>query len=427
MITVSSSDTYVLAAGIVESGPLVSFAWIMSGAVLAPFVSWMTGRKIPAVVLLIGYGILIGPYWLGLASTEGGVGLLKQLGLGMLFLLAGYEINPQTLRSKEGRSAASTWIICMILSFAGAFLLLNPDNASTAVALAIAVTSTAVGTLMPIMKQQDTLHKPVGKSLLVHGAIGEVLPILAMALLLSARATWVTAVVLFGFFLIAGIVAMIPRTVQFFLPWMHKAMVDEAGSTNQTVLRLVLWMLGILMAVAAVFELDVVLGAFAAGVILHQMVPEKYQTAMEQRLDIVGYSLLIPVFFICSGMSIDPKAVLNNPWMLVILVPLIYVTRGLPVLLRELFGNTGSSLGSVREKIQLSLYTATALPIIVAVTEVAVASDLLSDENASLLVAAGSATVLLFPLLAHVLKPRGEKSAVSTDNTVEESAAPHSD
>lgn len=395
----------VLAAGNIESNPLVSFAWIMAAAVTAPLISWATGKRVPAVVLLIGAGILIGPHWLGLASTEGGVGLLKQLGLGMLFLLAGYEINPAMIRSREGRTSATTWLVCMGLSFAGACALLHPHNTSTAVVLAIAFTSTAVGTLMPIMKQQQVLHTPVGRSLLVHGAIGEIFPIFAMALLLSARSTWVTAIVLAAFFVVALVVAAIPRTVRFLLPWTARAMVLNAGATNQTVMRLVLWMLGVLMAVAAVFELDVVLGAFAAGFILRRLVPEKFGEAVEQRLDIVGYSLLIPVFFVCSGMTIDPRAVVDKPWLLCILVPLIYVVRGLPVLIRELFFTTGSQLTNVREKIQLSLYAATALPIIAAVTEVAVESQLLSEENASLLVAAGSVTVLIFPFIANMIQP----------------------
>ena len=406
MVTTMMPESHVvLAAGNVESNPLVSFAWIMAAAVMAPLISWATGKRVPAVVLLIGAGILIGPHWLGLASTEGGVGLLKQLGLGMLFLLAGYEINPAMIRSREGRTSATTWLVCMGLSFAGACALLHPHNTSTAVVLAIAFTSTAVGTLMPIMKQQQVLHTPVGRSLLVHGAIGEIFSIFAMALLLSARSTWVTAIVLAAFFVIALVVAAIPRTVRFLLPWTARAMVLNAGATNQTVMRLVLWMLGVLMAVAAVFELDVVLGAFAAGFILRRLVPEKFGEAVEQRLDIVGYSLLIPVFFVCSGMTIDPRAVVDKPWLLCILVPLIYVVRGLPVLIRELFFTTGSQLTNVREKIQLSLYAATALPIIAAVTEVAVESQLLSEENASLLVAAGSVTVLIFPFIANMIQP----------------------
>lgn len=413
----SSDSVQVLAAATTDADLLASFAWIMCAALISPIISYATGKRIPAVVLLIAFGVLIGPHALGLATQEGGVALVKELGLGMLFLLAGYEIDPDTLRGRQGRLGVSTWLICMVLSFVGAFALLGFEDTPTAIVLAIAVTSTAVGTLMPIMKQQGMLETKVGTSLMIHGAIGEIAPILAMALLLSTRATWLTAAVLLAFTVIALVVAVLPKTVRYLVPWMGKAMIDGAGSTNQTILRMVLTMLSILMAVAAVFELDVVLGAFAAGFILRQLIPVKYRTAMEQRLDVVGYGLLIPVFFVCSGMGINPASVSEHPWLLVLLVPLIYVTRGLPIFLREQLMDTGSGLGDWRERAQLSLYSATALPIIVAVTEVATTSKILSSDYASVLVAAGAATVLLFPLLASLLKPA---AAVSTAKAVDE-------
>lgn len=412
---VTTTSVSILAAGSVESGVLVSFAWIMLAALIAPLISYATGKRIPAVVLLIAFGVVIGPHTLGLATEEGGVQLLKELGLGMLFLLAGFEIKPESLGGKEGRNSALTWLICMVLSFAGAYFILGPSDTATAIVLAIAVTSTAVGTLMPIMKQQGMLNNNVGSSLLIHGAMGEILPVLAIALLLSARATWITASVLFAFFLVAFVVAVTPRTIKFLLPWTGKAMVDGASATNQTVLRLILTALAILMAIAAVFELDVVLGAFAAGFIVRQAVPKKYYTALEQRLDVLGYGLLIPVFFVCSGMSIDTQAVVDKPLMLLLFVPLIYVTRGLPIFLREQFTSTGSQLTDWRERIQLSLYSATALPIIVAVTQVATSSGIISAEDASVLVAAASVTVLLFPFLASLIKPAHEVSGTDPE------------
>jgi Kef-type K+ transport system membrane component KefB len=407
-MTFDATHVSLIAAGATDPGPLVAFAWIMVAALLAPTVSYATGKRIPAVVLLIAFGLIIGPNVLSLAEIGPGVSILKELGLGMLFLLAGYEIDPQLLRGKQARAGLSTWLICAVLSFAGAFLIIGSD--APAIVLAIAMTSTAIGTLLPILKQQGMLETKVGKSLMLHGAIGEISPILAMALLLSTRATWLTATVLFTFAAIAVVVAIVPRTLGAVAPWITKAMVDGASATNQTILRMVLTLLAILMAVAAVFELDVVLGAFAAGFILRTIVPERYSYALEQRLDVLGYGLLIPVFFVCSGMTLDPQAVAEEPWLLALLVPLFYITRGLPIFLREQFTNTGSGLVDWRERAQLSLYSATALPIIVAVTEVAVSSGILDSNHASILVAAGSATVLLFPLIASLIKPADKVS-----------------
>lgn len=244
---------------------------------------------------------------------------------------------------------------------------------------------------------------------MVHGAVGEVGPIIAMALLLSTRSTILTTAVLVLFFIIAVLVAVLPATVRFLVPWVGRAILDGARATDQTIVRAVILMLAILMAVAAVFELDVVLGAFAAGIILRKLVPEKYSHTLEMRLDVVGYGLLIPVFFITSGMGIDTSAVSQAPWMLVALVGVILVTRGIPIVLRELFFHTGSPLESWKEQLQVGLYSATGLPIIVAVTEVATHSHIISTETASLLVATGAVTVLVFPLMAAALQPKGQR------------------
>lgn len=395
-----------------ENHALVSFAWIMAAALAAPILSFVTGKRIPSVVFLLALGALIGPFGTGLADQEPSVGMVKELGLGMLFLLAGYEIRPESLRGAEGRHALATWLICAVLSFLGflaVFSLTGVSGSSTAVVLAIAVTSTALGTLMPILRQQGLTGTTLGESVMVHGAVGEVAPIIAMALLLSARATWLSAAVLLAFFAVAVTVAFVPRTVRFLAPWATRAMADGAGSTDQTVVRAVILMLGVLMAVAAVLDLDVVLGAFATGMILGQLIPAEYRTALEGRLDVVGYGLLIPVFFVASGMDIDTGVVVERPWFLVVLVPLIFCTRGVPVILRERFCATGSGLTGWRPQVQLGLYVATGLPIIVAVTDVAVRAGFLGADDASLLVAGGAMTVLLFPLLAATLQPRGAR------------------
>lgn len=78
---------------LLDADPLVSFAWIMGAALLAPLLSYATGKRLPAVVLLIGFGLVIGPNVLGLASLDGGVGLIKEIGLGMLFCWLVMRLN----------------------------------------------------------------------------------------------------------------------------------------------------------------------------------------------------------------------------------------------------------------------------------------------------------------------------------------------
>lgn len=385
---------------------LTRFAWIMAVATLAPLLSHLTRNRIPAVVFLLAGGMLLGPSAFGLVTDGPGIALVAELGLGFLFLLAGFEINPTELRSRQGASAGITWLICLAASFAGAWALTGFTDTGPATIFAIALTSTALGTLMPILKQQNLIGTKLGNSVLVHGAMGEVGPIIAMAVLLSTRSTWASISILIAFFLIAVLVAFVPRTVAFLAPWSQRSIRASAGPTNQAVLRLVVLMLALLMAVAAVFELDVVLGAFAAGLILRQTVAADMRNTFESQLNIIGYTVFIPVFFVVSGMAVDLSVVAQHPVALIALVPLILLARGLPVFLRETFSNTGSGLETWRERSQLMLYSATGLPIIVAVTSVATQAGLLSDAGASLLVAGGALTVLVFPLVASLLAPR---------------------
>ena len=391
----------------------------MAAALLAPLVSYMLGYRLPSVALLLIFGMVIGPSVLDLAAEDEGIEMLKELGVGALFLLAGFEIQISTLKTKEAGTALSTWAICALACGVGAYFLV--DNVPGAIVVALALTSTALGTLTPMLKQDRILGTKVGNSVMIHGAIGEVAPITAMALLLGTRSTLTTMIILLFFIIIAVAVAIMPAAIASAIPWVKTAFISGAGSTNQTILRLIILILAILMAVTAVFELDIVLGAFAAGIILNRIIPDEFHRRLEHRLDVVFYSMLIPVFFVVSGMSISWDTIANNPWKVLGIPALILVTRGLPVFLRENVGHTGSDIETIRERLQVGLYSATGLPIIVAVTTLAVNSKIMEPENASIFVSGGALTVALFPFLASLVggkkKPEKKDEANSTAET----------
>lgn len=384
-----------------ESDQFVSIFWITLVALLSPILSRLTGKKIPDVVFLLIFGLLIGPNMLNLANTEGGIPLLKELGLGMLFLIAGFEINVSSLRSRQGYSAIATWVVCLALGMAGAAVITSfSHELNTYIAVGVALSSTALGTLLPMLKSHGAAGTPVGNAVLVHGAVGELLPIFAISLLLSSRSPGMAFVVLLAFMVVAVIVALVPHRLFAHVPGLRQIMAAEANTTGQTVLRLAMFLLATLIMCTALFDLDAVLGAFAAGLILRTLTPPAALHMMTRRLEVVGFTFMIPLFFVTSGMGIDVSAVVAKPLGLLAVVVGILLCRGVPVLLAEHFFDTGSGLTTRAQKAQLALYSAAGLPIIVAVTEVATSSDLLEESTASLLVAGGALTVLLFPLWA---------------------------
>ncbi|UFT00099.1 cation:proton antiporter [Nocardia huaxiensis] len=378
---------------------IVSLFWIVAIAVVAPLAARLLRGYVPSVVLLLLLGMLLGPNMAGWAASAGGVDLISELGLGMLFLLAGYELNPQLLRGKPGRVAWATWLISLLIAVGFIALAARDASFTEQVAVAIALTSTALGTLLPILKQDGLLEKPLGRAVLAHGAVGELGPVVAMSVLLTSRSPLAAIVVLLLFVVAALAVALVPRRLVERMPAVGRTITALEGGTDQLPVRVVFLLLLALMAVAESFDLDVVLGAFAAGVILRSLVAETYPE-IETALETVGYGLLIPVFFVVSGMGIDPRAVAGNPLLWLVFVAAIAIARGLPVLVSERYVPHGANLDDGAERVELALYAATGMPIIVAVTEAATHAGLMDQRLASILVAAGGTTVLLFPLAA---------------------------
>jgi Kef-type K+ transport system membrane component KefB len=402
---------------------LLSVWWIALAAGLAPVLALITRRHVPDVVWLLAFGALIGPHVLGLADQTEAVEFLRELGMGFLFLLAGFEVNIKDMRDRQGKHAALTWGICAVFAF-GAGLLLGHGEVRTAIVLALVSTSTALGTLLPILKDSGMMPTPLGRAVMTHGAFGELLPVLAMSLLLSTHGTWASALILLLFFVAAIVTVVLPARFLRRLPLLGRALMGAANTTMQTTLRLTVFVLVSLMLLTAVLELDVALGAFAGGLLLNRLfsvIDLEHAQEISHKVEVVGFSFLIPVFFVTSGMNIDVPAVLARWPMLIGFVLMIAVARGLIVFLREKLATTGSGLTATREQLSLGLYTATGLPIIVAVTQVAAASDLISQDVASVMVTGGAITVLAFPLVAGLLTAPGDdgrSSGTTSSQTV---------
>lgn len=151
------------------------------------------------------------------------------------------------------------------------------------------------------------------------------------------------------------------------------------------------------LGLAFLFQLDVVLGAFAAGFILRFVTPNGNHT-LNLKLEVVGHGFLIPVFFVVSGASIDVKAVVANPALLITFIIMLLLVRAVPIFVATTLDHRVNPLDP-QDKPTISLYCTTALPLIVAVTSLAVQGGTMHQTTASTLVAAGAVTVFLMPLL----------------------------
>lgn len=384
---------------------LHSIWWIIFAAMLSPVLALMTRKYIPDAIWLLLFGVLIGPHVLKLAQMTESIEFLREIGMGFLFLLAGLEISTDDMKAHQGKKAMVTWLMSFILAV-GVGYLISKGNIAFAIVLAVATTSTALGTLLPILKDSNMINKPIGKSILIHGAYGELLPIIMMSLLLSTVSPWRSALILIIFTLLAFLIVVAPIRFIRKVPLLGKAILSASHTTMQTTLRITIFVLVSLMLLTAILELDIALGAFVAGIFMNVILKTfspKYQYEIEKKVEVVGFSFLIPIFFITSGMNIDILRVLNQWHLLILAVVFIFLMRGMVVFIREKMSVTQSGLNSNKEKMTLALYSASGLPVIVAVTEMAKNNHIIDVTTASVLVASGALTILIFPLCAKII------------------------
>ena len=376
-----------------ETEAFRSLAFILGSAALVPLVLGLLPKvRLPEVVLLLALGMAIGPYGFGLAAVDSRIGFVSDLGLGMLFLLAGIEVDPLVLRTRDGGKALVAWFVSLGAAVAWMFLLSRAFDISAWEAIAIAMTSTALGTLLPLLRESGLQSQRMGRLVLANGAIGEFGPILAMSVFLSGGTAWGGLASLLAFGVVAVglgylLVRHSPRAER-----VSAVVRRGADTTAQAPLRLVLLLLAVMLAASAALGLDVILGAFVAGAIIRLLLPADHSWFLA-RLDGVGYGFLIPVFFVVSGMGIDAGVLLHRLGVTLFVFASILLVRGGSVY--AMFRHLGQ-----RSRLTLAVFSATGLPIIVAVTTVAVESGQMTQQGQSIVVAAGMLTVLFLPVLA---------------------------
>ena len=387
-------------------------------AVLAPLFARGVSRwiRIPIVVFELLLGILVGPSVLGWAGPSAFMSTLAALGLAMLFFLAGSEIEFGVFRGRTGRNAVLGWIISMAVGLAIGWLFAPGD---AAVIIGIALCSTALGTLLPILRDAGELRTPFGRAAGAVGAVGEFGPLIAVSVFLGSRDPGPSTLVLVLF----GVIAAIAIWLSIALPHgaLYRVVSASLHTSGQFAVRVVFFVLTALLALSIALDLDMLLGAFTAGVVWRLLMRDARKAdreAVESKVEAVAFGFLVPVFFLYTGLTFDLSALLAQP-ILFAFVPVtvlaLLLVRGVPSMLAAPAGS------SWRDRVALGLLGATGLPIIVAATAIGVASGVLSSSIASVLVAGGMLSVLLLPLIA--MRIRGSKPASSATVRSESSLA----
>ena len=361
------------------------------GAVLS---RWHLRLVLPTVVVEIVLGILIGPEVLGLAEIDPYINFLSDFGLALLFFFAGLEVIEHHVPLNVLRRGTIGWGMSLAIGMALGLLLQQGGVEAEWWLLAVALATTALGTLVPILSDARVLPTPLGRAVLGTGVAGEFWPIIFISVFLTSVYGEVTELVLLvGFGLIVAGAARV--ALQARPPRLLRILQDTLHTTGQVGVRASILLLAFLVFLAADAGFEFVLGAFAAGVVVGLVLDSPEGRIVRVRLEGIGFGFLVPVYFVVTGMTFDIDSLLTAGGLALagLFLVLLLVTRGASALLwlREL---------GARQTASLALLGATGLPLIVAIVGIGSEKDDISDSVGASLIGAGMISVLVYPLIA---------------------------
>jgi Kef-type K+ transport system membrane component KefB len=388
---------------------------IAAAVAIAPLCSEALRKwRIPSVLFELLLGILIGPEVLRWASTDQFVNGLDALGLSFLFFMAGYEIDFVRLTGTPLKRGAVGWLVSLALGLGVGLVLMITGFAISSLLIGLALTTTAIGTLLPMLRDRGMLESPFGKILVAAGTAGEFGPVVAVTVLLGAASPLTEALLLVLFVVSATCVALIAARPQ--PPRMMETLQRHLGTSTQLPVRIVLLLITGLVLVASSLSLEVLLGAFAAGLIVRIAFTQVQAEAMQPRLESIGFGFLIPVFFVVSGMHFHVRALISSVLTLervAIFLVLFLVVRGLPALV------VYARVLTWRQRSAMAVLQSTALPLLVVITQIGLETHHMRPVNATALVGAGMLSVLLFPLLGFALAGRDVEAVPMSEEELE--------
>jgi len=384
------------------------FAIILIAALAAVTVVVLPKRMAPPVVVVeLMLGIVIGPQVLGIAEPDEFIDFFSNLGLGMLFFFAGYEIDFERIRGKPLSLGARGWLCSLVLAYGLGGALAAAGVVVSFLYTGSAMATTAIGTLIPILRDAGELKTRFGTHLLAAGAVGEFGPILLITLVLSTTQPLHEAVILIGFIGIALLLAL--TSVRF--AWRGiPALQRTLEASSQLAVRIATVLVFGLVLLASELGLDILLGGFVAGMIVRAALRGNELASFESKLTAVGFGFLIPFFFVNSGINFDLEALGSAEAIgkLFLFLALFLVVRGTPALLLY------RGVLNARDRLALGFFSATELPLVVAITTLAIDSGEMRASTAAGLVGAAMLSTLIYPFVGLALR-RGSEAEAEAD------------
>jgi Kef-type K+ transport system membrane component KefB len=368
-------------------------------AFAAPFLLGLKpSLRLPAVVLEIVAGIVIGPSVLDVVEFDATLEVIALIGLAFVLFLAGLEIEFDKLRGRVLRLTALGFAASFAIALLVALGLKAGGLIETPLLIAIILCATSLGVLIPVLKDAGEIESTFGQLVIAAASVADFGAIILLSIFFSGEGgTGSTLLLLGSLFVLAivvfGVVKGVERSMR-----IRADLLRLQDTTAQIRVRAALVLFVGFAAIAEELGLEVILGTFIAGAVLGLVDRDEVMTHPDfrRKLEAIGFGFFIPVFFVTTGVRFDLDA-LTASTEAVAMVPIflgaLFVVRGVPALLY-------SGVIDKKRVAAAALMQATSLPFIVAASTIGVELGLVDAAESAALIGAGLLSVLLFPLAA---------------------------
>jgi Kef-type K+ transport system membrane component KefB len=375
-------------------GDAAALILVAAGAFLLPMVG--TRAAVPAVVLEIIFGILIGPVFGIVEETE----LLSQLGeLGFLLLmfLSGFEIDLR-LFERRGIGQIAVGAIVFGLTLIGGYLFAQLLDLGLFLMLILATTS--VGLVVPTLRSTRRMGTRMGQAILVSALLADFLTLLGVTILavVEEKGAGLQLLKVPGFFVFVAMALMLLRWSVWWHPERFRRLFEQ-DDPEELGIRAALALMLVFVGISMLFSIEPILGAFLAGTVF--AIVFRQSSGLETKLKGFSYGFLIPVFFINVGIRFDLEA-MRAPGALVLTLQLIgaaFLVKVVPALLLMLRRLT------LRESLAAGFLLSARLSLILAVAELGVRLGVIDLTLQAEIILLTAVTTTLAPILFRLIAP----------------------
>jgi Kef-type K+ transport system membrane component KefB/Trk K+ transport system NAD-binding subunit len=399
-----------------ESHSFVPLLIVVVLAFLVPLVlSRFKRLSIPVVVGEILVGVVIGKSGLGLIGHDSMLEMLSLLGFAYLMFLSGLEVDFEAVLPQAGTMRGSwrerlsnplslgllIFALTVVIALIGGWLLHGLDTADDPWLMALILSTTSLGVVVPVLKERDLLSQPYGQALLVTAVIADFASMILVSIYVIVNAHGLTfevllVLLLFGAFLTAYRLARLARRRFPGLDFLQ----NLSQATSQIDVRGAFAIGLVFIALAQGLGVEMILGAFLGGALI-SLLADRGASDLHHRLDVIGYAFFIPIFFIMVGVNLDLYAVFESPRTL-LLVPVILVLAYAVKMIAALLFRIKFSW---RETLAGGVLLSSHLSLEIAISAIALNLGVIDEATNSVIILMAIVTCTFSPLIFNRIVP----------------------